>query len=222
MPKGRSSALTSMRSARSSTRLAVMAVVGLVATILSGIFGAWDYAPLVGWDAAAATFLAWVWVAVTGMSPEQTAAHARRQDPNPAATDALTLTASVASLVAVGVVLVAASSAHGSEEWALAGLAVASVALSWALVHTLFTLRYARLYHSSGGGVDFNQKEPPRYVDFAYVAFTIGMTFQVSDTDLKSTAIRATALRQALVSYLFGAVVLATTVNFIVSLAGSH
>jgi uncharacterized membrane protein len=54
------------------------------------------------------------------------------------------------------------------------------------------------------------------------VAFTIGMTFQVSDTDLKSTAIRATALRQALVSYLFGAVVLATTVNFIVSLAGSN
>ena len=222
MPKGRPSALTRMRSAHSSTRLAVMAVVGLVAAVLSGIFGAWDYAPLVGWDGAAATFLVWVWVAVTGMSPEQTAAHARRQDPNPATTDTLTLAASVASLVAVGVVLVAASSAHGSREWALAGLAVGSVALSWALVHTLFTLRYARLYHSTGGGVDFNQDEPPRYVDFAYVAFTIGMTFQVSDTDLKSTAIRATALRQALVSYLFGAVVLATTVNFIVSLAGSN
>jgi uncharacterized membrane protein len=199
-----------------------MAVVGLVGAALSGIFGAWDYAPLVGWDAAAATFLVWVWVAVTGMSPEQTALHARRQDPNPAATDALTVAAGVASLAAVGVVLVAASSAHGSREWALAGLAVGSVALSWALVHTLFTLRYARLYHSGGGGVDFNQDDPPRYVDFAYVAFTIGMTFQVSDTDLKTSAIRATALRQALVSYLFGAVILATTVNFIVTLAGTH
>jgi len=73
-----------------------------------------------------------------------------------------------------------------------------------------------------GGGIDFNQEVPPRYVDFAYVAFTIGMTFQVSDTDLKATAIRGTALRHALVSYLFGAVILATTVNFIVSLAGSH
>ena len=99
---------------------------------------------------------------------------------------------------------------------------MAAVVLGWFVIHTLFTLRYARLYHSTGGGVDFNQDEPPRYVDFAYVAFTIGMTFQVSDTDLKSTAIRATALRQALVSYLFGAVVLATTVNFIVSLAGSN
>ena len=199
-----------------------MALVGLVGAALTGIFGAWSYAALVGWDAAAATFSVWVWVAVRGMGSDQTAAHARRQDPNRATSDTLTLAASVASLVAVGVVLVTASSAHGSEKWALAGLAAGSVALSWILVHTLFTLRYARLYHSSGGGIDFNQDVPPRYVDFAYVAFTIGMTFQVSDTDLKTTAIRGTALRHALVSYLFGAVILATTVNFIVSLAGSH
>ncbi len=222
MPEGRGSPLAAMRSARSRTRLIVMALVGLGALVLSGILGSWSYAPLVGWDAAAAIFLVWVWVAVIGMDADETAAHARRQDPTRAATDALTLAASVASLIAVGVVLVAASSAHGSEEWGLAGLAVVSVALSWNLVHTLFTLRYARLYHSSGGGVDFNQDDPPRYVDFAYVAFTIGMTFQVSDTDLKTTAIRGTALRQALVSYLFGAVILATTVNFVVSLAGSH
>ena len=69
--------------------------------------------------------------------------------------------------------------------------------------------------------MSFNQDEPPRYLDFAYLSFTIGMTFQVSDTNLESTAVRATALRQALLSYLFGAIILATTVNFIVSLAGS-
>ncbi len=199
-----------------------MALVGVMATVLCGIFGAWSYAPLVGWDAAAATFSVWVWVAVSGMGSDQTAAHAGRQDPNKAISDFLTLAASLASLVAVGVVLLTASSAHGSEKWGLAGLAAGSVALSWVLVHTLFTLRYVWLYHSSGGGVDFNQDVPPRYVDFAYLAFTIGMTFQVSDTDLKTTAIRSTALRHALVSYLFGAVILATTVNFIVSLAGSH
>jgi uncharacterized membrane protein len=45
------------------------------------------------------------------------------------------------------------------------------------------------------------------------------MTFQVSDTDIQISAIRATALRHALMSYLFGAVILATTVNFIVSLS---
>ncbi len=222
MLAGRGRLLAGLRSAHSRTRLIVMVLVGLVGTALTGILGAWSYAALVGWDAAAATFSVWVWVAVGGMGSAQTAAHARRQDPNPATSDTLTLAASLASLVAVGVVLLSASSAHGSERWVLAGLAAGSVALSWVLVHTLFTLRYARLYHSSGGGVDFNQDVPPRYLDFAYVAFTIGMTFQVSDTDLKSTAIRGTALRHALVSYLFGAVILATTVNFIVSLADSH
>jgi uncharacterized membrane protein len=87
-------------------------------------------------------------------------------------------------------------------------------------VHTLFTLRYAELYYTGpDGGVDFNEGNPPRYVDFAYLAFTIGMTFQVSDTDIRAYPIRATALRHALLSYLFGAVVLASTVNLLAGLS---
>jgi len=200
----------------------VMAVVGLVAGGVSGAFGVWAYAPLIGWDAAAATFSLWVWLAVTTMGAAQTEAHAKRQDPSLASTDVLALVASLVSLAAVGLVLTQAINAQGGTKAALAGLAAASVALSWFLVHTLFTLRYARLYYAAGGsGIDFNQKEPPRYVDFAYVAFTIGMTFQVSDTDLRTTEIRGAALRQALLAYLFGAVILATTVNFIVSLSSS-
>ncbi len=50
--------------------------------------------------------------------------------------------------------------------------------MAWAAVHTVFTTRYARLYYSgSDGGIDFNQDDPPQYSDFAYLAFTIGMTF---------------------------------------------
>lgn len=87
----------------------------------------------------------------------------------------------------------------------------------------MFTLRYARLYYVNGsGGIDFNQgDDPPAYVDFAYLAFTIGMTYQVCDTDLKTRKIRATALRQALLSYVFGAMVLALTVNLVAGLSNS-
>ena len=197
----------------------VMVIVGLLAGSLSAGLGAPHYAPLLGWDAAASCFSVWAWATVSRMDASETSEHARREDPTRAATDILLLTASVASLIAVGVVLVAASTSHGTSKGLLAGLAAASVALSWLLVHTLFTLRYARLYYSTDGGVDFNQKEPPRYVDFAYLAFTIGMTFQVSDTDIQTTAIRAAALRHALLSYLFGAIILATSVNFIVGLS---
>jgi uncharacterized membrane protein len=206
---------------RSRNRFIIMVVIGVAAGAVSGALGAWRYAPLIGWDAAAMSFSAWSWAGVAGMDADKTAAHSRMEDPTRAATDVLLLTASVASLIAVGVVLVSAGSSPGSDKGLLAGLGAASVAVSWLVVHTLFTLRYARLYHSTGGGVDFNQDDPPRYLDFAYLAFTIGMTFQVSDTNLTSPAIRAAALRHALLSYLFGAVILATSVNFIVNLSNS-
>jgi uncharacterized membrane protein len=205
--------------AHSRSRLAVMVVVGVLGGALSASLGAPQYAPLIGWDSAVLCFVMWIWTTVAPMDAERTATHARREDPTRTSTDVLLLTASVASLVAVGVVLVTASSSKGADKGLEAGLAAGSVALSWLLVHTLYTLRYARLYENSGGGVDFNQDERPRYLDFAYLAFTIGMTFQVSDTDIGSSAIRAAALRHALLSYLFGAVILATSVNFIVSLS---
>ena len=99
------------------------------------------------------------------------------------------------------------------------GLSLASVVLSWAVVHTVFTLRYARLYYwGPDGGVDFNDDAKPRYSDFAYLAFTIGMTFQVSDTALSANEIRRTTLRHALLSYLFGTGILATAINLVASL----
>jgi uncharacterized membrane protein len=203
----------------SSARLVVMVLGGLVGAAGTGLAGAWRYAPLCAWDFAALIFTVWVWFAVAPMSASATAKHATREDPGRAASDLIVLTAAVASLVAVGFVLVQASSAKGAEQDLLAGLGVASVALSWLSVHTLFTLRYARLYYTGkDGGVNFNQDAPPRYLDFAYLAFTIGMTFQVSDTDLQTPAMRHTALRHALLSYLFGAVILATTINLLAGL----
>lgn len=129
------------------------------------------------------------------------------------------LCAAVASLAAVGIVLVRAHDATGLDKGMLAGLGFLTVAVSWATVHTIFTLRYALLYYTEPvGGVDFNVPELPSYRDFAYLALTIGMTFQVSDTNLKSSDIRATALRHGLLSYLFGSLILAAAVNIIAGL----
>jgi uncharacterized membrane protein len=83
----------------------------------------------------------------------------------------------------------------------------------------VFTLRYARTYYSEPtGGIDFNEEDPPTYLDFAYLALTIGMTFQVSDTNLTSKPIRRTALGHAMLSYLFGAVIVALVINVVASL----
>ena len=102
----------------------------------------------------------------------------------------------------------------------LTALAIGSVALAWTSVHTVYVLRYARLYYSPPeGGIDFHG-ETPDYVDFAYLGLTIGMTFQVSDTDLTGKRIRRVALHHALLSYLFGTGIVAIAVSSVATLLG--
>jgi uncharacterized membrane protein len=203
-------------------RVAVMALFGAVAAVLTGISAEWAYAPLVGWGVAALTFEIWSWLSIGPMDAEETQAHATREDPSRATSDLLLLLANVASLAAVVYVIVDAGRSTGSAKAWLGGLALLSVAVSWVLVQTLYTLRYARLYYGgTPGGVDFNGDDRPTYQDFAYLAFTMGMTYQVSDTNLQTSAFRLTVLRHALISYVFGSVILATTINLVVGLSGN-
>jgi uncharacterized membrane protein len=204
---------------RSSTRLIAMVVVGVLAGLLTGLFVDWLLAPAIGWAAAAVLYIGWVWATIAPMDAPTTAAHATREDPSRGITDLLLILASLASLGSILIVLLEARVAIGSGKVLLAALAVATVALSWVLVHTLFTLRYASLYYADDdGGVDFNQDGPPRYEDFAYLSFTLGMTFQVSDTSLTSSTMRKAALRHALMSFLFGSIILATLINLVAGL----
>ena len=196
-----------------------MVAVGILAGLASGLLGNWLLAPAIGWAVAAMLYIGWVWVSVAPLDAATTAAHATREDPSRGITDLLLILASLASLGSILIVLVQARAAAGAGQILLAALALVVVALSWVLVHTLFALRYASLYYADDDGcVDFNQLEPPRYADFAYLSFTVGMTFQVSDTTLTSSAIRAVALRHALMSFLFGSIILATLINLVAGL----
>ncbi|MDX6255785.1 MAG: hypothetical protein QOJ11_2119 [Frankiales bacterium] len=200
-------------------RLVVAGSIGAVAGLLVAIPFTWRIGILGGWDTTALLLLASLWSAIWPMDADQTAAHAEREDPSKAVADLLIVSASVASLLGVLLVILG-SKQQGANQGLSVGIAVASVLLSWALVHSNFTTRYARLYYTGiDGGIDFKSDEKPKYSDFAYVAFTLGMTYQVSDTDLQSPEMRATALRHALVSYLFGAVIIAATINLVAGLS---
>ncbi|GIH20398.1 DUF1345 domain-containing protein [Rugosimonospora africana] len=205
--------------ASSRMRLGILSGVAVVVGIVTGLWMKPVVAALFGWDFLSAAYIVWTWLGARRLDPAATRRLAVSEDPGRAGFDILLLAASVASLAGVGIVIEAGGSRGRGGQDLAAGLAVASVVLSWSLVHTVFTERYARLYYSEPvGGVDFNDPEPPNYVDFAYLAFTIGMTFQVSDTSLSRKTIRATALRQALLSYLFGAVIIAATINLLAGL----
>jgi uncharacterized membrane protein len=199
----------------------VAAVAGVVVAILIAAYANWRYAPAVGWDVIALAFCSSIWLEIRQKSAQETAAHATTNDPRRPVRELLLLGASVASLGAVVLVVLAGHAAKPPNSVMLAVLGVFSVAVSWCTVHVVFMLRYASLYYGTPpGGIDFGS-QPPDYHDFAYVAFTLGMTYQVSDTSLQNSVMRATALRHGLLSYLFGSVILASVINLIASLGTS-
>jgi uncharacterized membrane protein len=200
-----------------AVRILIAVVIGVAVAVAVGNTVGWRFA-LVGWVVTAGLYVVWTRLLLGGMNADQTREYVTREDPTRWVADAVVVSASVASLVGVGYVE-AAGSRSGAAAVVAALLGILTVAASWFAVHTLFTVHYARLYYSDEpGGINFHDPEPPRFRDFAYVAFTVGMTFQVSDTDIGLTSIRATVLRHALLSYLLGAVVLAVTINLIAGL----
>jgi uncharacterized membrane protein len=200
-------------------RIGISLGAGVLSAGIVTVVGPWWLIPLSGWDMAALIFVGWMWQSLWSLDAAHTAEQARRENPHRAPADGLLLSASVASLIAVGLVLVRAGDSTGLSKALLVGLSVVSIILAWSVVHTVYSLRYAKLYYTgTAGGVDFNAEGAPCYIDFAYLALTIGMTFQVSDTNLQSTDIRRTALRHALLSYAFGTLIIATTINLIAGL----
>lgn len=157
----------------------VAAGLGTVVFASTMVLLPWQLAVLTAWDATSAVVVIWVFAA----------------------------TAAVASLATVGFGLLKAAEEHGVAKGTITALAVLSVALSWAVVQATFMLHYARLYYNDDGGIDFNEPSAPDYRDFAYLALTIGMTDQVSDTDLTSKPLRRAATQHALLSYVFGTVI---------------
>jgi uncharacterized membrane protein len=205
-----------------AARRAIVSMTGAIvaAAIALAVGASWSVAALAAEDVAALVFLTWVWVTIWALSPAATARVARAEDASRLAAEAVVLGAGAASLVAVVFTVAQAGNTGPPGRGLLTGLVIVSVALAWTSVHTVYLLRYARVYYSPPeGGIDFGE-EPPDYRDFAYLALTIGMTFQVSDTDLGTKRVRRTALHHALLSYLFGTVIVAITVNSVAGLLG--
>ncbi len=205
-----------------AVRFGVAVATGLLVAGLVGAAAGWPYAPAVGWIVAATAYLSWTWLLVARLNATQTRSHATQRGDDDSSAPMVELTVVLASLASLAGVVYLLIAARGADLGS-AVVGILSVAASWFAVHTAFMLRYARLYFDEPeGGIDFNQPDiAPTYVDFAYLAFTLGMTYQVSDTDLTTQSIRRTALFQSLVSFLLGAIILAMTLNLVVGLAGT-
>jgi uncharacterized membrane protein len=208
-----------MRRSTAAVRVTFALLGGAVAGPLVSLFTPPSASILLGWDVAVLIYLAWTWGAVGGLGSDITARLAKRENPSTPVADLVIIGAGTAMLAAVGFALLKAGQATGGMKAYLVTLGLLSVVLSWTVVHTVFALRYARAYYSEPvGGIEFNESEPPNYIDFAYYAFTVGMTFQVADTNITTRAVRRATLHHALLSYLFGSVLLGLVINVVATL----
>jgi uncharacterized membrane protein len=190
-------------------------VGGIMATV-----GPWQLAILAGWDIGSSLLVGWIWVSIARLDAHATRLLATREDDSRAASRGVVIVACVASLVGVFVGILKARQVGSGAGALLTVASVIAVVLAWAAVHTIFMLRYAHRYYDRNGGIEFPQDDDPSYLDFAYVAFTVGMTFQVSDTDISNRSMRALLLSHAALSYLFGTVIVGLTINVVGGLLG--
>jgi uncharacterized membrane protein len=145
------------------------------------------------------------------MDAAATRRNSHREDLRPAVEETAVVVVAVCGLAGIVVLLTLGNSRTA------AAVALAGVFASWAALHLMYATRYAHLYYlPPEGGIDYNSGDPPSYRDFLYFSYNLGMTYQVSDTAVSSTTIRAVVLRHTLLSYVFGASVLATTINLVV------
>lgn len=178
----------------------------------------WIVRCIAGWDTLVVVLLIHPWWIIVHATPESTQRRAATEDPDRRALFGIALLCNTIGLVATAVILRHPGTFVPDDDVsALVVLGVVAVVGSWGYLHTIFALRYARLYYFEDGdvgGLEF-AGGPPDDFDFAYFSFTIGMTFQVSDVEISNRSIRRTALIHGLLSFLFNTVVVALAINLV-------
>lgn len=176
---------------------------------------------MIAWDTFSVCMIVMSWITFSITNSKQIREQSRVQDPKNSIVFIVVLVATVAGFLAV-LLLIISKNNLSHDDWRLP-VAILGMLLSWILIHTIFTLRYAHIFYGDhktnpkthAGGLDFPGDERPEYLDFAYFSFVLGMTFQVSDVQITSKRFRKLALIHSLLSFIFNTIMIALTINLI-------
>ncbi len=182
---------------------------------------------LITWVSFALAVIVLDWIIILKAHPREIKKIAKLQDSSRTIIFLFVIAASIVSLGAILFLLSSSKSHDHSHLTRHVLLAMGSVIVSWWLVHTLFTMRYAHMYYDVDtddgqtrpyGGLDFPEEKEPDYLDFVYFSFVVGMTFQVSDVEISARDIRRLAWLHGLISFAFNTAIVALSINIISSL----
>ena len=207
-----------LRIIRARPRLFSSALLGLVVAGILALTTSCTPATraLVGWDVGVAVYLVLAFHMMADSDVTRMRRRAAMQDDGQLAILGITIGAALASLGAIVKLVMTDQSQNGLI------LAIITIVLSWAFIHTTFSLHYAHEFYgdsgAGGGGLAFpGGEETPDYWDFVYFSFVIGMTSQVSDVGVTAKQIRRTVAIHGVVAFLFNTAILALTVNIAAS-----
>jgi uncharacterized membrane protein len=182
----------------------------------------WRHGLMAGFDLAAFVFLVSLMPVFLKSDAQSIRILSARNDANRAVL--LGITAAVLMVILVTVAAELADQKAAGGGWSKA-LVIATLALAWLFSNIVYALHYAHLYYSkdakSGGdigGIDFPGTPEPDYSDFVYFSFTLGMTFQTSDSNLTNGSMRSVVVFHCFAGFVYNIGVLAFTINVL----GSH
>jgi uncharacterized membrane protein len=181
----------------------------------AGVHWGWRIGVMTGFDVASALFLVSLWP-LFGKNIDAIRQRAAANDANRALLLVVTGVVMVVIMTAVGAELQRGEPLPGGEK----ALVVGTLALAWLFSNLVYALHYAHLFYSrdrgsgsDSGGLDFSGREKPGYSDFVYFAFTLGMTFQTSDTGVTTSRMRRIVAAHSFAAFVFNLGVLAFTIN---------
>jgi uncharacterized membrane protein len=178
---------------------------------------------LIGWDVCALVYVVTTWHLFLTADEAEVRRRAAAEDEKPSSILLIVLAAILSSLVAVVAAMLNAKTAGAGTKTVTAACAGMTLLLSWVVLHSVFTLHYAHRHFGDGKGKPgfLFPGEPARtYLDFVYLAFSIGATFQVSDNNVLTSKLRNLVTAQAVCAYFYNTAVLALGINIIASLVG--
>lgn len=210
--------------AMSHWRLMAAFASGIVVWITANYFGAPRGARLLlAWDGGAMVYLLTMWTLFIRSDEAELRSRASRYDEGAPVLMLIVLAAIVASLGAVIDAMIVAKAAQSGAKVLIVASAGATLILSWLVLQTVFVLHYAHRHFGAvkgKEGIQFPGEQPSSYLDFAYLAFSIGATFQVSDNNILTSKLRRLVTAHAAAAYFYNTAVLALGINIIASLVG--
>jgi len=206
-------------------RLWIAVIVGIVMFFVLPSHWSAMVRVLICWNCGVALFLILLYAWATRLSAQELCSRFIEEDAAAPVILIFAIVAALLSLVAIVELLSTLKQAAGDERGAHLALAALTVASSWTLVPTLFTLHYADMFYSVGADdrpLHFPQTAMPVFWDFAYFSFTIAAACQTADVATNQVAIRKAVIAHTVISFFFNASVLGFAINVTAGLIGNN